>query len=84
MVILRLAEAQQLRDGLEDQLLWPALSAFFGKQRSELLARLVDAVRKSERDTMREASLAGMVTAYEDIAQDLKAFAKEQLEQASQ
>jgi hypothetical protein len=82
--MLRLAEAQQLHDGLEDALLRPALDAFFRDQRLIHLDMLLQAVRSPGRDTMKEARLAGKVEAYETALSELTRFAKDQLRKASQ
>jgi hypothetical protein len=76
---LRISEAQQLYDGLQDALLRPALQQFFRDQRVTYLNMLVHAVRQSNRDTLREAQLAGKVEAYETALDDLDRYAKEQL-----
>jgi hypothetical protein len=81
---LRLAEAQQLHDGLDDSLLRPALQAFFEEQRMAHLEMVVRAVCSPARDTMKEARLAGKVEAYETALMELTRFAKNQLKQASQ
>lgn len=80
---MRLAEAQQLYDGLNDPLLSAALIAFYEKQKADHLAMLLSAVRQSLRDTMKEARLAGKVEAYEDSLSDMQRFAEEQLKGAT-
>ena len=81
---LRLAESQQLYDGLTDPLLKPALEQFFEEQRQETLEALVTAVRQSVRDTMKEARLAGKVEVYENAMGELRRFAEKQLREVSQ
>ena len=81
---LRLAESQQLYDGLTDPLLKPALEQFFEEQRQETLDALVTAVRQSVRDTMKEARLAGKVEVYENVFGELRRFAEKQLREVSQ
>jgi len=73
-----------LFDALDDPLLRPALAAFFGHQREEHLDMLVQAVRQSVRDTMKEARLAGKIEAYEELMSGLQRFAEEQLRDATQ
>jgi hypothetical protein len=80
---LRLTEAQQLHEALNDALLRPALIAFFEEQQAVAMSMLVRAVRQPSRDTMREARFAGQVEAYENALADLEHFAKEQLKTAS-
>jgi hypothetical protein len=82
-MLLRLSEAQQLNEGLEDTLLRPALEAFAVEMRQHYLEELVQAVLKLERDTHRESYLAGRVDAYEVLLSDLRFFASEQLQQAT-
>ena len=81
---LRLAEAQQLHDALGDPLLRPALTAFFHEEHTEQLRQLVQAIRLPERDTMKEAQLAGKVEAYETALSSMERFAEEQLRRATQ
>jgi hypothetical protein len=81
---LRLAEAQQLSEGLVDDLLRPALVCFAYDMRQEMLRQLVSAIRQSERNTMKEAHLAGKVEVYETLIKDLEYFAAQELERASQ
>lgn len=50
--------------------------------RAEALVDLVSAVRSPERDTMKEAALAGKVEAYETLLSQLDYFAEQQLEAA--
>jgi hypothetical protein len=83
-VQLRLAEAQQLFDALDDPLIKPALEEFFREQKEIHTDMLLSAVRQSVRDTMKEARLAGKVEAYEDNYRDLRRFAEQQLRGASQ
>lgn len=73
---MRLAEAQQLSDGLSDPLLRPALIEFFDAQRSEAVSALKDAVMCSTRDTMKESRIAGRADAYERAMSDLDEFAR--------
>lgn len=81
---LRLAEAQQLYDGLSDALLRPALTQFFQTQRADALEELQRAVLQNMRDTMKEARLAGRVDAYEKALPELQRFAEKQLREATQ
>ena len=81
---LRIAEAQQLFDALSDPLVRPALIAFFHQEHTEQLRQLVQAIRLPERDTMKEAQLAGKVEVYETALSGLEHFAEEQLRVASQ
>jgi hypothetical protein len=81
---LRIAEAQQLADALSDPLLRPGLIAFFHQEQAEGLRQLVQAIRLPERDTMKEAQLAGKVEVYETALSGLEHFAEDQLRQASQ
>lgn len=81
---LRLAEAQQLVDALSDPLVRPAITAFFREEHAEQMRQLVQAVRLPERDTMKEAQLAGKVEVYETALSGLERFAEEQLRLASQ
>jgi len=81
---LRLAEAQQLYDGLNDPLLRAALQAFIEKQRQDLRDGLLHAVRQHVRDTMKEARLAGKEESYDEFLLELSRFAEEQLRNASQ
>jgi hypothetical protein len=60
------------------------LQAFFDEQKREHVERLLSAVRKPVRDTMKEAQLAGKVEAYEQIFPDLERFAEEAMRNASQ
>jgi hypothetical protein len=71
-------------DVLNDPLFRPSLIAFCQQQQTEELRQLIQAIRQPERDTMREAQLAGKVEVYETIVSDLDRFAAEQLEKASQ
>lgn len=82
IIPLRLAEAQQLYEALDDPLLRPALDAFFHDRRIETLDMLLQAVRHPVRDTMKEARLAGKVEAYESALTELKHFAAESLRQS--
>jgi hypothetical protein len=81
---LRLAESQTLYDAINDPLFRPALEAFFVQRKEQSVELLLSAVRKSVRDTMWEARLAGKVEAYEDTLRELETFAREQIENASQ
>lgn len=81
---LRLAEAQQLYDGLNDPLLSAALTAFYHQQKTEHTEMLLSAVRQSVRDTMKEARLAGKVEAYENSLRELQRFAEESLRGAKE
>lgn len=81
---LRLAEAQQLFDGLQDPLLSAGLIAFYEQQRAEHVEMLLSAVRQSVRDTMKEARLAGKVEVYENCLRELQRFAEDQMRGASQ
>lgn len=80
---LRLAEAQQLYDGLNDPLISAGLTEFFSEGERTLTGQLVRAVKQSVRDTMREARLAGKVEAYEEMLPELRKFAVEQLKGAA-
>lgn len=84
MASLRLSEAQQLLDGLNDPLLGPALNAFFAEQYKQNLEELVRSVSQHVRDTMKEARLAGKVDAYQTCEADLRRWAEEQLRGAHQ
>ena len=81
---LRLAEAEQLYEALQDPLLGPALEAFFRAEYAANMALLVQAVRSTERNTMKEAELAGKVEVFETIFSSLERFADEQMRAASQ
>lgn len=81
---LRLSEAQQLYEGVQDPLLRPALIAFFEERQKIEMVALLNAVRQPVRDTMKEARFAGMVEAYENALTDLEYFAKQQLGAAKQ
>ena len=80
---MRLAEAQQLLEGLNDSLLRPALEEFFAKQKEDRLDSLVRAVRQNVRDTMKEANLAGQAEVYEHIMSDLERFAERSLREVT-
>jgi hypothetical protein len=69
---------------LSDPLLAPALKAFFDKLAAEYTHSLLNAVRQSIRDTMKEARLAGKAEAYEEAMKELQRFAEEQLQKAAQ
>jgi hypothetical protein len=81
---VRLAEAQQLYDALQDPLIRPALQEFFQEQRTENIDALLHAVQQHLRDTMKEARLAGKVEAYETAMSELQRFAEKQLRESSQ
>lgn len=81
---LRIAEAQQLYDAVTDPLCKPALVECFNVMRARSLDSLLDAVRRDERDTLKEARLAGMVEAYETAMDDIALFAEKQLREATQ
>lgn len=81
---LRISEAQQLFDGLNDPLLMPALTAFFEEQYKNTMEELLRAVCQHQRDTMKEARLAGKIAAYQDCESELRRFAEESLRSASQ
>lgn len=81
---LRLTEAQQLYDGLNDPLLRPALAAFFEEQEKQAVSDLLRSVRQKIRDTMREASCAGKAEAFETMMSELDKFADRQLKQAKE
>ncbi len=83
-MVMRLAEAQQLYDGLSDPLLRPALAEFFTEQRTTNVDALLHAVQQHQRDTMKEARLAGKVEAYETCLEDLQRFAERQVREAAQ
>ncbi len=65
-------------------MLRPALEQFFAEQKRETVELLLSAVRHSIRDTMKESRLAGKIEAFENCLHDLEAFAKQQLERASE
>lgn len=81
---LRLAEAQQLYDGLNDPLLRPALEAFFSEQRELYLADLLASVLKPNRDFYRESYLAGKADAALTELLEMRHYAERQLREASQ
>jgi hypothetical protein len=81
---VRLAEASQLTEGLSDPLLKPALEAFAREQRGSYMSDLLIQIRLPERDTMKEARLAGLIEAYETLMSDLTRFAERSLERATQ
>lgn len=80
----RLAEAQTLHDAMNDPLFRPALEEFVQVQLQAQLELLVRTVRQPTRDTMKEARIAGKAEAYEELLDQLTAFAKNQMERASQ
>lgn len=77
-----MAEAQQLLDVVEDPLFKIAFAAFIQDQRAEALRALVEAVRKSARDTMFEARQAGYIEALETLEGNLRHFAAESMKRA--
>ena len=81
---LRLAEAQQLYDGLRDPLLRAALEAFFEQATGEAREDLLSAVLQPIRDTMKEARLAGRSKALEGCLREMEEFAKKALERAAE
>lgn len=81
---LRLAESQQLYDGLQDPLLKAALESFFDDARAANMDSLLHAVQQHQRDTMKEARLAGKIEAYSNCLTELWRFAEEQMRSASQ
>lgn len=80
---LRLAEAQQLYDGLNDPLLRAGLLAFFENQKKDLRESLLSAVRQHQRDTMKEARLAGKEESYDECLREMQRFAEESLRGAT-
>ncbi|HXF14696.1 MAG TPA: hypothetical protein VN517_16185 [Terriglobales bacterium] len=82
--MLRLAEASTLFDALEDPLFRPALEGFFGEQKRGVLEHLLTAVRRSNRDTMAEARLAGKAEVYDEIMGDLLRFAEKNVRESTQ
>ena len=81
--MLRMAQAQQLYDALDDPLLNEALQDFFNVRRELHTEELLAAVRQHVRDTMKEARLAGKVEVYEEIVSELRRYAEEQLRSAN-
>lgn len=73
-----MAEATQLRDGLQDPLLRPALESFFAEQRERALDDLKTAVMQHTRDTYKESRIAGRADAFERIMGELDDFARRQ------
>lgn len=73
-----------LYEAVNDSLNGPAMAAFFDQEKAFLVEQLLTAVRLKDRDTMKEARFAGMIQAYEECLDNLKRFAKEQLQEASQ
>lgn len=82
--MLRMAQAQQLYDGLDDPLLNEALQDFFKRQRETYTDELLSAVRQHIRDNQKESRLAGKVEVYEEILSDLRRYAEEQIKSATQ
>ena len=81
--MLRLAEAQNLHDAMNDESFAASLAIFFHHQAADYREKVTRAVCQPIRDTMREARLAGKVEAYEEAMSDLRTFAREQLKQAA-
>lgn len=71
---------------MNDPLLRPALEAFFREGQQSFMDQLLTATkrRKTVSDTWRESFLCGSASAYESAMSDLEAFAKREMEQASQ
>ncbi len=71
---------------MNDPVLRPALEAFFREGQQTFMDQLLSATkkRKSVSDTWRESYLSGAASAYESAFAELEAFAKRELEQASQ
>ena len=82
-VPLRLAEAQILWDVLHDPSFRIALQTFLNQQQQDLTGDLVNAIRQNQRDTMKEAQLAGQLQAYESILIQLEKFAEQNVNEAA-
>lgn len=82
--MLRLAEAQQLYDAVNDPLCHAGLTAFFKEQTGEHVKLLLQAIaRNKERNFYKESELKGKVDAYETAIAELEHFAARQIAQAS-
>ena len=75
---LTLNEAQMLWDAVNDPTFLSASQAFFREQKELLLGDLVRMIRQSDRNTLKEAQIAGRVEANETCLQYLRDFAERQ------
>lgn len=80
---LRLSEAQVLNDAIHDPLCGLALREFVRSQYEAHVDLLLRALRQQERDTMKEAALAGKIDAYETMLEELKYFSQRMLKEAT-
>lgn len=82
--MLRLAEAQQLYDAVNDPLCRAGLAAFFKEQTGEHVKLLLSAIaRNKERNFYKESELKGKIDAYETSFPELERYAQRQLETAA-
>ena len=81
---LRLSEAQQLLDAVNDPLMEIALKAFFYEECKSHVSQLLHEIQKAERDVNKESRLAGKIDAYETAMHELRYFAQRQMKEASQ
>lgn len=81
---LRLGEAQQLFDALNDPTLKASLEAFVHEEYKAAQLNVLRAIRKRPRDHDNESALTGRAETYEVILTELHRFAEEQLKKASQ
>ena len=71
-----------LFDALNDESFKPAMQLFLSQRHKELTGDLLAAIRKNDRDTMKEAQIAGKMEVYETLYRDLEQFAENSLKQA--
>lgn len=81
---MHLSEAQILHEIVNDPTARLCLQEFFRSQAREHTHMLVEQVRKSQRDTLKEAGLAGKVDAYETGFSELEYFSQRMLKEATQ
>jgi hypothetical protein len=62
----------------------PGLEAFFEEQCAAHVDLLLRALRQKDRDTMKEAAIAGKIDAYETALSELQHFATRQIKEASE
>ena len=81
---MRLLEAQQLSDGLNDVLLRPALEEFLRSQVAAHTDMLLNQIKLRDRDTMKEARLAGQIDVYETFLSEIEHFSRRMMKEAAE
>lgn len=81
---LRISEAQVLYEVTKDPTFRIGFQTFVQQQHEDLVMQLLQNLKLKERDTMREAQIAGKIDVYEILLNELEHFATRSLKEAVQ